>query len=156
MEAKQLHIAAEMISTNNVYEGWTATKRHSARICDKADLAFSGNYMLKPETRDLDEWIEGVFQKDRCGARSQRSKHTSAHHYGRPGMDSVEETFQREAEAGGLVAMAYADNVAARLPHELVQRLDDALTMQQRAAVEQGINASLVAPSVEALVDGAA
>ena len=35
MEAKQLHIAAEMISTNNVYEGWTATKRHSARICDK-------------------------------------------------------------------------------------------------------------------------
>ena len=40
MEAKQLHIAAEMISTNNVYEGWTATKRHSARICDKADLAF--------------------------------------------------------------------------------------------------------------------
>ena len=49
-----------------------------------------------------------------------------------------------------------ADNVAARLPHELVHRLNDALAMQQRAAVEQGINASLAAPSVEALVDGAA
>ena len=40
MEANQLHIAADLISTNNVDEGWTATKRHSARICDKADLAF--------------------------------------------------------------------------------------------------------------------
>ena len=49
-----------------------------------------------------------------------------------------------------------ADNVAARLPHEFVHRLDDALAMKQRAAVEQGINASSAAPSVETLVDGAA
>ena len=55
-----------------------------------------------------------------------------------------------------LLMLTPADNVAVRLPHELVHRLDDALAMQQRAAVEQGINASLAAPSVEALVDGAA
>ena len=74
-------------------------------------------------------------------------------------MESVEETFQREAEAGGLVAMAYAyacRHCGSAAPHEPVHRLDDALAMQQRAAVEQGINASLAAPSVEALVDGAA
>ena len=42
-----------------------------------------------------------------------------------------------------------ADNVAARLPHELVHRLDDALAMQQRDVVEQGINASLAAPNAK-------
>ena len=46
--------------------------------------------------------------------------------------------------------------MGARLPHELAHQLDDAPSMQQRAAVEQEINASLAAPSVEVLVDGAA
>ena len=49
-----------------------------------------------------------------------------------------------------------ADNVAARLPHELVHRLDDALVMQQCAEVEHGVSASLATPIVEDLVDGAA
>jgi hypothetical protein len=48
------------------------------------------------------------FFLKKIGAEQGAKDPTSAQHYGRPGMDSVEETFQREAEAGGLVAMAYA------------------------------------------------
>ena len=115
--------------------------------------------MLKPETRDLDEWIDGFFKK--IGAEQGANDPNTRQ---RIIMAVQEWTASRKHFSEKLrlvfwwqwLMLTPADNVAARLPHELVHRLDDALAMQQRAAVEQGINASLVAPSVEALVDGAA
>ena len=64
--------------------------------------------MLKPETRDLDEWIDGFFKK--IGAEQGANDPNTRQRIimAIQVLDSVEETFQREAEAGGLAAMAYA------------------------------------------------
>ena len=96
--------------------------------------------MLKPETRDLDEWIDGFFKK--IGAEQGANDPNTRQ---RIIMAIQEWTASRKHFSEKLRLVAWwqwlmltpADNVAARLPHELVHRLDDALAMQQRAAVEQ-------------------